>query len=130
VSGRLRALSALLAALATLGLVAACGGGGGTPQTHASAPPPRSTTANIPVAVRLREGIAACRKKVLHDPYIPVADRATAAADCEGFKTGQVGPLYAIVESACERQVQATVPANRQTAALKACKTVFASAAG
>lgn len=126
-----RQVAALLSCLAALGGVAGCGAGGTptTTATHqpASTAPPGSS---LPLGVRLQRGIDACRTKMLHDAYIPAGERPTAAADCEGYKTGHLAPLYAIVEPACEAQVRATVPAAKQAASLTACKKVFAAATG
>lgn len=130
----LRALPALLGGLAALALVTGCGGGGAAkPKTHATAPTTTTSSApgsNLPLGVRLQRGIAACRKTVSSDKFIPATEHAAAAADCEGFKTGNMAPLYAILGPACLAQVHATVPAAKQAASLEACKKAFGTTAG
>ena len=128
---RPRALAVALVCLAAVWFAGGCGGGGTTPKTTAAPPPATSANPadNLSLAARLQRSIAHCRTKMLHDQYIPATERATAAADCEGYKTGHVAPLYAIVEPACEAQVRATVPTSKQAASLTACKKVFAAAA-
>ncbi|MEA2197914.1 MAG: hypothetical protein QOJ25_1965 [Solirubrobacteraceae bacterium] len=121
-----RRLCVLLAcALAPAGVLAGCGASSpakpATTKTASAAAP----TVTLSLAARLRQAIAACRRQVAAYPYIPASQLASAKAACNGFKTGNIGPLRAILRPACEQEVRTKVPAARQRAALAACEKVF-----
>ncbi|HWF25110.1 MAG TPA: hypothetical protein VG275_06675 [Solirubrobacteraceae bacterium] len=115
----------LACALALAGVLAGCGSGSpaskSTPTTHATSTP----TTTLSLAAQLRKAIAACRKQVAAYPYIPASQLAAAKAACNGFKTGNIAPLRAILRPACEQEVRAKVPAAQQSAALAACAKAF-----
>ena len=115
----------LACVLALAGVLTGCAGGSpaskSTPAKQASA----ATTPQLSLAARLRKAIAACRKQVAAYPYIPAGQLAAAKAACNGFKTGNIAPLRAILRPACEQEVRAKVPAAQQSAALAACAKVF-----
>jgi hypothetical protein len=108
-----------------LGVLAGCGGGSPTPKT--TSPKPAATTADttLSLSARLKQAIAACRQKVAAYPYIPASELPAAKAACNGFKTGNLAPLDAIMRPACEQEVRAKVPAAQQAAALRACEKAF-----
>jgi hypothetical protein len=114
----------LLACVLTLaGVLAGCGGSSPAKTTvttvKAAPTPPLSLDA------QLRKAIAACRKQVAIYPYIPASQLAAAKVACNGFKTGNIAPLRAILRPACQQEVRAKVPAAQQPAALAACAKVF-----
>jgi hypothetical protein len=105
-----------------LGVLTACGGGGSAAGKPAAIH--TVTTATVPLAVKLRAGVVACRGQIAKSPFIPVTERAAAQADCNGILTGHIGPLKAIILKACLRAV-AKVPAHSQAAATLACKKLY-----
>jgi hypothetical protein len=111
--------------VALAGVLAGCGGGSpaakSTPVEQATA----TATTQLSLAAQLRKAIAACRKQVAAYPYIPASQLAAAKAACNGFKTGNIAPLRAILRPACEQEVRAKVPAAQESAALAACAKVF-----
>jgi hypothetical protein len=123
-----RACVLLICGLVAIGLITGCGGGGSPASTPAAPKPATSTTttdSTLSLAARLRKGIAACRKQVAAYPYIPASRLPAAKAACNGFKTGNIAPLRAILRPACEQEVRAKVPAAQQAAALRACDKAF-----
>jgi hypothetical protein len=118
----IRRVSVLLVCGVVLtGVVTGCGGGGG-PATKASSTP--APTATVPLAVKIREAIVACRKQVTKLSDIPASEKPVAEADCNGIKTGNISSLRAILKQACLNRV-ATLPAADQPPATLACKKVY-----
>lgn len=110
--------------LALAGVLAGCGGGSPAHTTTKAASSTTATT-QLSLAAQLQKAIAACRKQVAAYPYIPASQLAAAKVACNGFKTGNIGPLRAILRPACEQEVRAKVPAAQESAALAACAKVF-----
>ncbi len=78
----------------------------------------------MPLAVKIREAIAACRKQVAKSPYIPRSEEPVAQADCNGIKAGNITSLKRILRQACLNAV-ARLPAADQAPAALACKKVY-----
>ncbi len=112
-----------MCAVALVGAVTGCGSSSTTTK-HATPTPKSTTTSTVPLAVKLREAIAACRKQVAKDHDIPASEQPIARADCNGIKTGNIAPLRAVLLRACQRTV-ARLPAADQGPASLACKKVY-----
>lgn len=116
----------LLCATALTGSATGCvssGSSPGKPPTaqHTTA---TATTPAVPLAVKLREAVVACRKQVKKLTDIPASEQLAAQADCNEIKTGHIGPLKAILLQACEG-VAAKLPAADRPAGTAACKRTY-----
>jgi hypothetical protein len=109
-------------ALVLIGVVTGCGSSSTAPK-HTTATR-TTTTATVPLAVRVREAIAACRKEVTKSRYIPASDKSAAQADCNGIKSGNLASLKGILKQACLNAV-ARLPSADQGPAALACKQVY-----
>jgi hypothetical protein len=111
----------VLCALAPLGVVTGCGSSASPASKASSTPPPTQT---VPLAVKIRQAIAACRKQVTKLADIPASEKPLAQADCNGIKTGNISSLKAILRQDCLNKV-AKIPAADQGPAALACKKVY-----
>jgi hypothetical protein len=112
----------LVCLLVLVGVVGGCGSSAApTPKSSA----PRTTaTVTVPLAVKLRESVVACRKAVKTLTDIPASEQLAAQADCNGIRPGHIGALKSIFLQACQGLV-AKLPLVDRGPAAQACEKTY-----
>jgi hypothetical protein len=140
-----------IAMLATVGVLAACGGSGpktvtvttpvattptstGTTSTPAATTPTGSTSpgaasanlkaaeaANPALVAEVARAVASCKAAINAQSQLTAPDKAKLAAICDKAGTGDTAGVQKATAEVCQQVVKDTVPAASQAQALAAC---------